>query len=165
MPGACSNPPRLFFYFIFFYKPTPNPSLVRAGSLIYFFVCNMEKKILWYKPYNTGNVPDARKMRNKPTPAEDKIWKEFLKHRPGGYKFTRQKPIGSFILDFYCSELALAVEVDGEIHEQRKQYDQERTTYLVNQGISVARYRNNEILDNWPKVYEDLLNFMNELKS
>lgn len=121
--------------------------------------------ILWYKPYNTGNISNARKMRNKPTPAEDKIWQDFLKYRPGGHKFTRQKPIGSFILDFYCSELALAVEVDGEIHKQREQYDNERTTYLANQGISVARYRNYEIFDNWPKVYEDLLNFMNELKN
>lgn len=93
----------------------------------------MEIDKLGYKPYIAGNTINAKKMRNKPTPAEDKMWKEFLKFRPLGYKFIRQKPIGPFILDFYCSKLFLAVELDGEVHKQRKEYDQERTTYLVNQ--------------------------------
>jgi len=124
----------------------------------------MREFVLWYKPYNTGNVLDARRMRNKPTPAEDKMWQEFLRHRPWGYKFTRQKPIGSFILDFYCSKLFLAVEVDGEIHKSRKEYDQERTTYLANHGISVARYRNNEIFSDPDSVYYDLLQFIHELE-
>ncbi|MEI8091577.1 MAG: DUF559 domain-containing protein [bacterium] len=125
----------------------------------------MGEFILGYKLYNTGNVPDARRMRNKPTPAENKMWQEFLKHRPGGYKFTRQKPIGPFILDFYCSALFLAVEVDGEIHKSRKEYDQERTTYLINCGISVARYRNNQIFNDSDGVYYDLLQFIYELES
>ncbi|MCX6822879.1 MAG: DUF559 domain-containing protein [candidate division SR1 bacterium] len=124
----------------------------------------MEIDKLVYKPYIAGNTLNAKRMRNNPTPAEDKMWQDFLKHRPGGYKFTRQKPIGPFILDFYCSELFLAVEVDGEIHQSRKEYDQERTAYLVNCGISVARYRNNEIFNDSDCVYYDLLQFIYELE-
>jgi very-short-patch-repair endonuclease len=68
-------------------------------------------------------------------------------------------------LDFYCSKLALAVELDGEIHKKTRQYDQERTTYLVNCGISVARYWNSDVLDTPDMVYKDLLEFMHELET
>jgi very-short-patch-repair endonuclease len=54
-----------------------------------------------YKEYNRGHNIFAREMRKNPTPAEEKMWQEILKNRPWGYKFTRQKPIWSFILDFH----------------------------------------------------------------
>lgn len=53
-------------------------------------------------------------MRRNPTPAEQKLWEDVLKHRPLGYKFTRQKPLDFFIVDFYCAKLRLAIELDGE---------------------------------------------------
>ncbi|MFA7717088.1 MAG: endonuclease domain-containing protein [Candidatus Absconditabacterales bacterium] len=102
-------------------------------------------------------------MRQKPTPAEEKMREGILKHRPLGYKFTRQKPIGSFIVDFYCAKLSLAIEVDGEIHKKRRQYDRERSNSLSNQGVSIARYRNNDVLTKIDTVYKDLLQFMKKL--
>jgi very-short-patch-repair endonuclease len=55
----------------------------------------------------------AKMNRHSPTKAESKIWYEFLRKRPEGHKFTRQKPLDRFILDFYCSELLLVIEIDG----------------------------------------------------
>jgi very-short-patch-repair endonuclease len=69
-------------------------------------------------------------MRKRPTLAEEKMRQSFLRYRPVGYKFTRQKPIGPFILDFYCANLSLAIEVDGEIHKTKQEYDHKRTLYL-----------------------------------
>lgn len=104
-------------------------------------------------------------MRQKPTPAEQRMREGILRHRPCGYKFTRQKPIGSFIVDFYCAKLALAIEVDGEIHKKRQQYDKERSRFLLDHGVSIARYWNNEVLKNTDFVYKDLIKFMKELEN
>lgn len=124
----------------------------------------MSEFLLGYKSYNAGNTLNAKEMRKNTTMAEAKMWQEFLKFRPLWYKFIRQKPIGPFILDFYCSKLFLAVELDGNVHINKKVYDQERTTYLVNQWISVARYWNNDILHHPEWTYNDLLIFIYELQ-
>ena len=59
----------------------------------------------------------ARKNRNNPTETEKIVW-EILRRRFYQYKFTRQKPINRFIIDFYCSKLLLAIEIDGDIHKK-----------------------------------------------
>ncbi len=69
----------------------------------------------------------------------------------------RQKPIGKYILDFYCAELHLAIEIDGDTHAGTEDYDTARTTALNARGISVIRYANDEILDNLEGVYDDLV--------
>ena len=115
------------------------------------------------RAYNRSNTDNARKMRQNPTSGEDMMREHILKHRPLGYKFTRQKLIGSFIVDFYCAKLALAIEVDGEIHKKRKEYDKQRSCFLVDNWVSVTRYWNNEILNTIDEVYKDLMNFMREL--
>ena len=93
-------------------------------------LANME---VWFKKcrqYNKSHISFAREMRKRPTLAEDQMRQSFLRYRPVGYKFTRQKPIGPFILDFYCAKLSLAIEVDGEIHKIKQEYDHQRTLYL-----------------------------------
>jgi very-short-patch-repair endonuclease len=103
-------------------------------------------------------------MRKKPTPAEDKMWQEILRHKPWWYKFTRQKPIWSFILDFYCSKLALAIEIDWEAHRNNKEYDKERTCFLASKWIFVIRYWNNEVINKPDNVYKDLLAYIKEIE-
>lgn len=117
-----------------------------------------------YKAYNKSNIDSAREMRKNPTPAEEKMRNEILKHRLWGYKFTRQKPIWSFILDFYCAKLSLAIELDGEVHKNNKEYDKERISFLSSKWISVIRYRNNEVIKNIDKVYKDILNYIKEIE-
>jgi very-short-patch-repair endonuclease len=97
--------------------------------------------------YNTNLMEQARLMRQNPTKAEKKLWDEVLRSRQTGFKFTRQKPIENFILDFYCSELLLAIEADGEVHNQQKEKDKERDERLSQLGIKVLRLTNQEILE------------------
>ena len=111
----------------------------------------------------------ARELRKNPTPMEKKLWENFLKERPQGFKFLRQKPIGKYILDFYCSELLLAVEVDGKIHETRKEYDQERDDFLNECGIKVIRIPNYAVendFDTVKKTISELISAISaEIKS
>lgn len=88
----------------------------------------------------------ARNNRNNPTETEKVVW-EILRRRFYQYKFTRQKPIDRFIVDFYCSKLLLAVEIDGEIHDQRKERDKGRDNILGAMGILTARFINSEVLN------------------
>jgi len=90
----------------------------------------------------------ARKNRKNPTEAEEVMWQRILRYNDLGYKFTRQKPIGRFIVDFYCSKLNLAIEIDGSSHDKRKGYDQARDLFLKQIGIKTIRFTNEEVLNN-----------------
>jgi very-short-patch-repair endonuclease len=68
--------------------------------------------------------------------------------------------IAGFIVDFYCSELQLVIEIDGEIHNQQKEYDAQRTIELEKLCLSVIRFTNNDILNNLDIVYRKLTNFI-----
>jgi valyl-tRNA synthetase len=107
--------------------------------------------------FNVELLEVARQMRENPTAAEEKLWNEVLRSSQTSYKFTRQKPVNNFVLDFYCSELLLAIEVDGEIHNEQKDYDQERTNFLNAVGIEVIRFPNVEVLNNIEIVQKNLL--------
>ncbi len=107
--------------------------------------------------YNPKLTERARELRKNSTQTEKKIWDGFLKDRPGGYKFLRQKPIGNYILDFYCSELLLAVEIDGDIHETRKEYDAERDNFLNKCGIKVIRVSNTDVENNFETVKQNIM--------
>ena len=73
------------------------------------------------------------------------------------FKFLRQKPIGNYIVDFYCAELHLAIEIDGDSHAEAIEYDTTRTADLAAFGISLIRYTNDEILNNLDGVYDDMV--------
>ena len=72
------------------------------------------------------------------------------------YKFLRQKPIDNYIVDFYCAELLLVIEIDGDSHAASVEYDAERTKILESLGLAVVRYTNDEVLSNIQGVYDDL---------
>lgn len=95
-------------------------------------------------------------MRNSPTPAEEYIWKKMLRDDKTGYRFLRQKPLGHFVVDFYCSELLLAIEIDGSSHDEKSEYDMERSNNLSQYGIKVIRFTNQDVLHNSEKVKEIL---------
>ena len=87
----------------------------------------------------------ARQMRKLPTGAEARAW-EFLRDcRCQGLKFRRQQVIRGFIVDFYCAELRLAIELDGEVHAQQAEYDAARDAALALENITVLRVPNHEI--------------------
>ena len=118
--------------------------------------------------YNLDLKNFARSNRKNLTVAEVKIWQEVLSNKKTGYKFLRQKPIDNFILDFYCSKLLLAIEIDGDSHYQNKNYDLCRTQKLTSSDIKVIRYTNDEVINNSEGVYQNILKQIglrkNELK-
>ena len=107
--------------------------------------------------YNKNLTALARANRKNPTAAEIKMWNEVLHMRQfAHYKFLRQKPIANFIVDFYCSELLLVIEIDGDTHGETNAYDLERTKLLNARGLTVIRYTNEDVLKNIAGVYDDL---------
>src|SRR5690349_6935546 len=88
----------------------------------------------------------ARELRQPQTPAESTLWR-YLRNRGLKYKFRRQHPIDLFIIDFYCAEAKLLIEIDGDSHLVKKQmeYDKLRTEYLEEHGYKVIRFTNNDV--------------------
>jgi very-short-patch-repair endonuclease len=99
----------------------------------------MPHRTYTYKP---TLKPKSRDLRTLATRPENILWYELLKNKQMGYRFLRQKPVGNYILDFYCPKLKLAIELDGYSHEERVVYDTKRTFYLESIGIKVIRYLN-----------------------
>ena len=110
-----------------------------------------------FLPYDRKLTLLARQNRSNPTQAERTIWRDILRKRQfARFKFLRQKPIGRYIVDFYCSELRVVVEIDGDSHAETVAYDGSRTRFLNSHGLQVIRYTNDEVLNNLEGVYEDL---------
>lgn len=110
-----------------------------------------------YLPYNKRLTALARQNRHNPTPAESLLWNNVLRGKQfEHYKFLRQKPIGDYIVDFYCAELRLVIEIDGDSHADQIDYDVRRTRFLNSLGLHVLRYSNRDVLDNLPGLYDDL---------
>jgi very-short-patch-repair endonuclease len=102
--------------------------------------------------YRTNLTSRAQALRRDPTPAEKKLWFEFLRDLP--QKFTRQKPLGEYVADFYCSRQRLVIELDGDSHytDRAQRYDQVRTDALATGGVRVMRFTNTDVLENFEAV-------------
>jgi very-short-patch-repair endonuclease len=88
----------------------------------------------------------ARRLRCDPTPAEVALWVALRDRQLCGVRFRRQHAVGTFVLDFYSTAHRLAIEVDGDVHDQQQERDALRTEYLELRGIRVIRFRNEEVL-------------------
>lgn len=103
--------------------------------------------------------PLRRKLRREIPRAEQILWKLIRNRKINGCKFRRQYSIGPYVVDFYCSELMLAIEVDGAVHFANKQIvkrDQERQCYIEYQGVTVIRFMNSDIYYHIDGVLERL---------
>ena len=90
--------------------------------------------------YNPKLKQRARDLRNKSTLSEVLLWNELKAKKMKGYQFMRQKPIGNYIVDFFCSKLKLVIEVDGESHNEKVEYDRMRQNHLEALGLSFLRF-------------------------
>lgn len=98
-----------------------------------------------------------RKLRHSLTPAEASLWKALKGRQVYGLKFRRQHSVGPYILDFYCPELKLAIELDGESHAMREEYDERRTDYLFRMaGITVLRFENRVVFENLEQIIAEI---------
>lgn len=91
-------------------------------------------------PYREDLIEKARELRKRSTPGEIELWKALKNKQVLGYKFRRQRPINSFIIDFYCADLKLAIEVDGISHDYKIEYDEIRQTKLEEMGVTFLRF-------------------------
>ncbi len=100
----------------------------------------------------------ANDLRKRSTGAEQILWEQLRNRKVEGVKFRRQHAIRQFIADFYCHEVKLIIEVDGEIHniETMKERDEVRTFELQKYGISIIRFTNEEIFYDMNKVMEKI---------
>lgn len=87
----------------------------------------------------------ARRLRKEQTKAEKIVWELLRNRKFKKYKFRRQHVIEGFVLDFYCHEIRLGIEVDGSIHLRRKDYDELRQEVIESKGIVITRITNKEI--------------------
>ncbi len=98
-----------------------------------------------------GTTPEvtaaARDLRAKLTPAEQVLWGALQRRQLHGLKFRCQHPVGPLVLDFYCPEHKLVIEVDGPIHDSQGEQDEARTQHLAAYGYRVLRFRNDEVLN------------------
>ena len=110
----------------------------------------------YYTGYNEDNVNKARKLRSNLTRQERHLWYDFLRSYP--VKFYRQRPIGIYVVDFYCSSARLAIELDGGQHYEDKGviYDRNRSEYLAGFGIDILRYSNLDIDRHFSDVCSDI---------
>ena len=108
----------------------------------------------------------AKTMRHTATDAESLMWQLLRNKRFMNLKFRRQHVIAPYIVDFYCHELGLVIELDGSQHniEDDRVYDAERTKFLEALGLKVVRYWNHNVLSRTDVVLEDLWNVCFELK-
>ncbi|MFO7801250.1 MAG: endonuclease domain-containing protein [Desulfovermiculus sp.] len=90
----------------------------------------------------------ARLLRKHGTKAEAMLWKQIQNRQVCGCRFLRQRPIDEFIVDFYCPEMDLVVEVDGITHENKQDYDRRRQERLEDLGLHVLRFLDDEVKKN-----------------
>jgi len=132
----------------------PLPGGVRGGFLNNFYMSTKRKII----PYNPELKDLAKELRRNMTLSEVLLWNELKNKQVLGYDFDRQRPICNFIVDFYCKELSLAIEIDGDTHIYRYDYDDERQRSLEKLGVHFLRFEDIEIkknMNNVLRVIED----------
>ena len=104
--------------------------------------------------HNKQLVPLAKQLRKSMTKEERKLWYEFLRSYP--FRFSRQKVLGKYIVDFYCAEAKLVIELDGSRHCENinMEKDSERTFFLEGYGLRVIRISNSDVSRNFQGVCE-----------
>ena len=136
-----------------FKEPSPSPlprKERRAHGVDMDAQCELSKRI-------PITVRRACSLRQTQTPAERALWNILRNRRFHGYKFRRQASIGPFIVDFYCPEYQLIVEVDGSIHDIQRDYDQWRQCKMEHDGYTVLRFTNAQILLSVDDALEEIV--------
>jgi very-short-patch-repair endonuclease len=101
--------------------------------------------------YNTKLKDRSRKLRNQSTLSEVLLWNE-IKARKLGFQFFRQKPIGNYIVDFYCPKLRLIIEIDGSSHNSKQEYDKLRDGYFNETKLRLLKFLDSDVKNNLDSV-------------
>ena len=116
-------------------------------------------------PYNPKLVSLAKELRNNMTLGEIALWRE-IKNKKLGVRFSRQVPIDQYIVDFYCKDLKLAIEVDGSIHfeEDQQMKDHIRQSLIESLGVSFIRFSDLDVKNNLSWVLNEIRTKVEGLK-
>ena len=120
------------------------------------------------KIYNKESQTEIRRsLRNNMSPIEVILWSRLKGKQIDGLKFRRQFGVGPYIVDFYCPQLKLAIEIDGESHYQgnAQEYDSERQKVIESYGIRFLRFSNKDVLNSIEGVIQRILHTVEEMKS
>ena len=115
-------------------------------------------------PYNPMLKERARDLRKNSTLSEVLLWRHLKGRQMLGHDFDRQKPIGNFIVDFFCNELMLAIEIDGDSHNSKVDQDIERQKRLEGLGVRFLRFTDLEVKQNIEGVVSFIENSIREMK-
>ena len=110
--------------------------------------------------YNSTLKEKARELRNNSTLSEVLLWKELKKLKKHGYDFHRQKPIGNYIVDFFCYKIMLAIEIDGISHGGKEEKDEKRQKRLESLGIKFLRFDDFEVKWNVEAVMKKIKEYI-----
>ena len=116
-------------------------------------------------PYNPVLKEKARKLRNNSTFSEILLWNYLKRKQMKGYDFHRQKPIDNYIVDFFCNELYLAIEIDGESHYGNESRDERRQKKLEKLGVQFLRFDDLEVVHNLDGVLKRIERWIDEFES
>lgn len=121
---------------------------------------------MYYIPYRKNLKNFSRILRNHSTLSEVLLWNQLKQGKMCGYIFNRQKPLGNYIVDFYCKALNLVIEVDGEIHRHEEVHlkDIQRQKILETLGLSFLRFSNEEVKREMSSVLSLIENFIIEFQ-
>lgn len=113
-------------------------------------------------PYNIKLKDRARKLRKRGNLAEVVFWKEVNKNKFHSIDFDRQRVIGNYIVDFYIKTLGVVIEIDGESHNGKEEYDEKREAFLISYGLEVFRVNDFNVLNDIEGVLKHLEVFIIE---
>jgi len=119
------------------------------------------EKTMYFKATH-ATLEAARILRKNMTPCEKFLWERLKGKQIDGHRFRRQHPIDFFIADFYCHDARLVVEIDGDIHDHQREYDDGRSAEMEKYDIKVLRFTNNDVEDNIEKVISRIKEIVSE---
>ena len=110
-------------------------------------------------PYNRNLRTRSRELRKNMTKAEKILWNQIRRRQLDSTQWYQQKPIGNYIVDFYCRAKKIVIELDGSQHLKKDslEYDTERDNYLKSLGLTVLRFKNSKVLNNLDMVLKCIL--------
>jgi very-short-patch-repair endonuclease len=106
--------------------------------------------------FQPRDTPRAKELRNAATPAERALWRCLSGRKIGGWKFSRQMPVGPYFADFLCREAQLIVELDGYSHDMRQAHDNRRDQWLAQNGYRIMRFTNENVMGNLEGVVSEI---------
>ena len=111
---------------------------------------------------NSDKFKFSKTLRENPTPQESKLWNALRNNQLNGFKFRQQHPLNRFVADFYCHKAKLVIEIDGGYHDEKMQklYDNWRNEVINEFGISILRFRNEEVDNSFEHVLSKIKEFL-----